>query len=625
MQCGEAEIIACLSIKSAQVANFLHRGGSDLGGTMSATYISSPFAMIDNFFLAERMTMIAWRLSYPLRIVIVLVLLASTDVMGQYCNCPPAAVCKPCSGGFTKMTLLFNGLSGTHLRIKDGGVVLFDRPAFETMTIELNGTLPDGRFAGPLTVYTVQLLDLLEIYHTSFQTTCGSEFPGESSPGGMLTIVSITSKDGGLVCCAPGTNDSQAPVISNIPTQDIVKFLPSSSCSMQVDWPAPTASDNCFVEDLTSNYKPNEYYFPPGPTTVTYTATDEYGNQSSRSFKVFVVDNKPPTITGPTEIKAPADASCKATVPPPTLTISDNCGIKEVVSDHPSNVFNEGSWFVKYTATDLHGNKAIWMVKVVVEDTTKPVFVTRPVDIFKTATESCKAKVSWDDPKVSDNCSSPQLTSDYDKGDEFPIGETIVTYTLLDAEGNSDTCTFRVVVGNPSEPMIEDCPATITINAEAKSDSTTVTWEEPIATVECGEVSVAQSHKPGSKFPVGITPITYTFTDDAGKSSICEFDVHVLKPDELFVIPKAVTPDGDGINDVWKLSNIENFKSNTVVVIDRWGNKIFHATGYDNERTVWRGTNSNGTIVPTGTYFYTIEVKDQGKVVLKKGFIEVIQ
>ena len=61
------------------------------------------------------------------------------------------------------------------------------------------------------------------------------------------------------------------------------------------------------------------------------------------------------------------------------------------------------------------------------------------------------------------------------------------------------------------------------------------------------------------------------------------------------------------------------------MVIDRWGNKIFHATGYDNERTVWRGTNSNGTIVPTGTYFYTIEVKDQGKVVLKKGFIEVIQ
>ncbi len=146
-----------------------------------------------------------------------------------------------------------------------------------------------------------------------------------------------------------------------------------------------------------------------------------------------------------------------------------------------------------------------------------------------------------------------------------------------------------------------------------------------LATVECGEVTVERSHEPGSKFPIGITPVKYTFTDQTGKSSICEFDVHVLQPDELFAISKVVTPDGDGINDVWKLSNIENFKSNTVVVIDRWGNKIFHATGYDNERTVWKGTNSSGTIVPTGTYFYTIEIRDQGKVVLKKGFIEVIQ
>ncbi|HEX6892510.1 MAG TPA: gliding motility-associated C-terminal domain-containing protein, partial [Chryseolinea sp.] len=208
---------------------------------------------------------------------------------------------------------------------------------------------------------------------------------------------------------------------------------------------------------------------------------------------------------------------------------------------------------------------------------------------------------------------------------EFSIGTTRVKYTAIDAAGNSDTCSIKVVVKNPTDPKIEGCPGDLTLNSTQTSDSTTVNWEEPVATVDCGQVTVAKSHEPGSKFPIGITPVKYTFTDQSGRASICEFDVHVLKPDELFVISKVVTPDGDGINDVWQLSNIENFKSNTVVVIDRWGNKIFHATGYDNERTVWKGTNSSGTIVPTGTYFYTIEVKDQGKVVLKKGFIEVIQ
>ncbi len=521
------------------------------------------------------------------------------------------------------MRLKYNGPSGEAIRIKEGGVLKFDIPyVSNSMEIPISGSLPDGTFTGPVTVYRLELLNLLEFYDATFQTTCGI-YPGTKD--GSFEVVNITSKIGGTVCCAPGTNDDKAPVISSTP--DIVKSLPSTStsCSMQVDWPTPTVTDNCGAQPPIPDYKPNEYYFPRGTTTVTYTATDDYGNKATRSFKVTVVDDSPPVINGPTEIKVSADASCQAIVPPAPLIVSDNCGIKEVVSDHPSNIYKLESKLVKYTATDVSGNKATWLVMVTVEDKTKPVFVSRPSDIFATATTSCKAKVSWEDPKVTDNCTTPQLTSDYDKDDEFPVGETTVKYTVIDAAGNSDTCTFRVVISNPTDPKIEGCPGPITANAAEKNDSTIVTWDEPTATVQCDTVIVEKSHEPGSKFAIGVTPVTYTFTDVTGKSSICEFDVQVLPPDELFAISKVVTPDGDGINDVWKLTNIENFKSNTVVVIDRWGNKIFQATGYDNVRTVWNGTNNNGTVVPTGTYFYTIEVREQGSVFLKKGFIEVIQ
>ena len=119
--------------------------------------------------------------------------------------------------------------------------------------------------------------------------------------------------------------------------------------------------------------------------------------------------------------------------------------------------------------------------------------------------------------------------------------------------------------------------------------------------------------------------MVYEFTDDTGRSSICSFDVVVQMPEIEFTISKVVTPDGDGIHDTWKLENIENFESNTVVIVDRWGNKIYQVSGYDNESVFWDGTNESGTKVPTGTYFYTIEVRFQGSIVKKKGYLEVIQ
>ncbi|MEQ8574605.1 MAG: gliding motility-associated C-terminal domain-containing protein [Fulvivirga sp.] len=59
--------------------------------------------------------------------------------------------------------------------------------------------------------------------------------------------------------------------------------------------------------------------------------------------------------------------------------------------------------------------------------------------------------------------------------------------------------------------------------------------------------------------------------------------------------------------------------------MDRWGGEIFKTTGYDNQRVVWDGTNQNGKIVPTGTYFFYISVKTNSSTQKTQGFIEIIQ
>jgi gliding motility-associated-like protein len=232
--------------------------------------------------------------------------------------------------------------------------------------------------------------------------------------------------------------------------------------------------------------------------------------------------------------------------------------------------------------------------------------------------------VNWKVPVATDNCGpAPTILPDKGPGD-LPFGTTVVKYTATDAAGNKATCEFDVIVENPTDPKIEGCPATITESSNQRGDSVSISWVEPVATVKCGQFTVEKSHEPGDKFPVGTTPVIYTVTDATGKSSTCTFDVVILDSDVMFTVSNVVTPDGDGINDVWIIPNIDDFKNNTVVVLDRWGNKIFQTNGYDNVTKVWNGTN-NGSIVATGTYFYTIEVRDQGKVVQRKGFIEVIQ
>ena len=572
------------------------------------------------FFLAKFMSVIAIRLSFPLRIIAVLLFLASSNSLAQSCYCPPPGTCNTCNGGFTRFTVKYNGLLRVYVTATDQVGSIYEGWVSPGESFMFSGSIPNQKFQGSsVSVYISGIVNAI------FGVNCGDEYPGSSS--GFFELTNIISLNGGPVCCTAGNTDTAKPIISGCPSNK-TGTLPASACTVQVNWVEPTATDNCTVS-WTKSHTPNSS-FPVGQTKVTYTATDTYGNQSTCSFDVTVHDVTPPQLIDcPATVIRSADASCKAKGNwiPPTAT-DNNCNSPiEIKSDRsPDDTFPIGTTQVKYEAKDINGNKSTCIFNVIVEDKTPPVFVSCTTVITATVINSCMATVKLPKLEATDNCSDVKPSASHPEEADYPLGETTVTYTAVDGAANSATCVLKVVVSNALNPLIDGCPSTITESAtDAEKDSVAVTWDEPVATVACGEVSLEKSHEPGSKFPVGTTPITYTFSDDGGKSSTCTFNVVVLASNVLFTISNVVTPDGDGINDVWTLPNIEEFKSNTVVVIDRWGNKIYQATGYDNVRTVWNGTNKNGTVVPTGTYFYTVEVRDQGKVLLKKGFIEVIQ
>lgn len=105
------------------------------------------------------------------------------------------------------------------------------------------------------------------------------------------------------------------------------------------------------------------------------------------------------------------------------------------------------------------------------------------------------------------------------------------------------------------------------------------------------------------------TPGQYivTLTTDEGCFASHVFDVTDTECPDPF-IPKGISPNGDGKNDVFDLSLHEVAK---LEVFNRYGLEVFSKAQYVAE---WYGQSNDGNKLPDGTYYYYIE-KITGKII----------
>ncbi|AEY65511.1 HYR domain-containing protein [Clostridium sp. BNL1100] len=275
--------------------------------------------------------------------------------------------------------------------------------------------------------------------------------------------------------------------------------------------------------------------YPVGTTEVTWTATDANGNSTTKVQKITITDTTKPTLKVPEDIKTEATAINT----PVDVGIAEATDIFEVnVKNDAPETFPIGTTEVTWTATDANGNVTTAVQKVTIQDTTKPLLLI-PDDITTEAT-AVNTPVAVGDPKATDIF---KVEVKNNAPEAFPIGLTEVTWTATDENGNVTTAVQKVTIQDTTKPLL-------LIPDDITTEATAVNTPVVIGTAEATDIfKVEVKNNAPEAFPIGLTEVTWTATDENGNVTTAVQKVTIqdtTKP--LLLIPDDITTEATAVN-----------------------------------------------------------------------------
>jgi hypothetical protein len=363
--------------------------------------------------------------------------------------------------------------------------------------------------------------------------------------------------------------------VENNTMPPIVVEATIGSCEIELN-PGPVVIENCAEFTLSNNFNSNgsgEGMYPVGTTIVLWTATDQYGNVSTVSRSITVLDAENPTIECPLDatVNCQDETSSSSTG---MATGSDVCGNTTIeessVSDQNMDINSPGYFNYTitrtWTATDESGNQSSCDQIITVQDVTSPDVVCQ--NLITVLDEFGLASISEDavDNGSSDICSSVSFNTDITAFDCSDVGDNTVVLTVTDITGNSSTCEATVTVQDNELPVITNCPS----NQEL-CGSQVVTWEEPSASDNC-LVSFTSDFNSGDVFPVGTTTVTYTAVDAGNNIVTCSFEIWIHSLPEINITGSNVPDFCQGVTvlDV----NVTNTQDLLEPLVYEWSNGL---------------------------------------------------
>jgi len=121
--------------------------------------------------------------------------------------------------------------------------------------------------------------------------------------------------------------------------------------------------------------------------------------------------------------------------------------------------------------------------------------------------------------------------------------------------------------------------------------------------------------------PIDVTLIPGHYSLQIKDKNDCIVDTNfTIQAINAECIPNFFSPNGDNINDTWKIDQLFLYENSEISIFGRFGREIFSSVGYSD---AWDGKNKNGTDLPEGVYFYVIDLNNGlGKI---KGSVSLLR
>lgn len=96
------------------------------------------------------------------------------------------------------------------------------------------------------------------------------------------------------------------------------------------------------------------------------------------------------------------------------------------------------------------------------------------------------------------------------------------------------------------------------------------------------------------------------------------FNLQLTTQECLLTIPNVFTPNGDGINDLFEILNLEHYPGSKIAIFNRWGKRVFEHNDYYGNW--WDGANQ-----PNGVYYYVLTYTRLGQRREAHGAVTIIR